>query len=624
MAAYPDGDLLHVTPPYNFTATMVSTTAAISLIDQRNQKYVGQVLIDVDTTRILKRLTPEETPLLASDGFHTLITTARDQFEFNTIVGPDFVFGVNYSSIEDLLMRHDNCDAATNSRMACENRREFEKILERKISGDADTVTFRRTKNEDGDEQETIYYSFAPVEVTSFRAVDASNASRGVYSFKSYPYVLGIGETEQGLYSTFETVEGPLNNTVKISIAVVSVSIIIAFCFVAFISSRVALSITIPVTQLLSLVRSIRRSEINEDMPEIRGGSREVSKVNLTFERLYMAVRFANSAFFSGDLVKAYERLSDALELFTKLNNPKAISVANNNLGNTMLTMYRSLTTTGAPNICGMTKERVIEKGTQHFNSCIDAGEHAIERINQEEGWSTNYLIFMQQLSNRYFNRAMFLLTVEKDHPSPTEAKQQGLMDLSTARDMDREVVDNGDQQGFKGDRDVHFDLLISRIKGILQLIHIGHPDEWGVDELIDDARKELVEALKDPNDMMFRTMEPAGQMQRLDAVLIEYYQISDKKDQMKAAEVAIRMLFEDDYVIGTSANVALKTLTEYVDLVSADELGGEDPSNVKAALYRLRNQTGESLSLIHHGRDVMGREMFRQSNVGDLSMEVF
>ena len=226
-----------------------------------------------------------------------------------------------------------------------------------------------------------------------------------------------------------------------------------------------------------------------------------------TFEKLHLLLRAANSAFLMGNLGKASSTLHDAVELFRKLENSKAIGIANNNLGNVMLTIYRAMDKTLVPTMGGLSRKQVISKGCMYFKRAIDSGEEALEGINTTEGWSESYLVFMQQLSNRYFNRAMFLLTVRNDHPNPDEAENQGLTDLSTCKDMDREVVDNGDRVGFKGDEDVYFELLLGRIKGMLLLMKMGYEDVWGINELFSDAQDALAAALRIPNHALFRNV---------------------------------------------------------------------------------------------------------------------
>ena len=363
-----------------------------------------------------------------------------------------------------------------------------------------------------------------------------------------------------------------------------------------------------------------------DELPEIRGGSLETTMVRDTFSKLFTCVRSGTTAFYAGELERAYETFENSLSLFTKLDNEKAIAIANNDLGIIMLTLYRTMKATGNTSLLyGFKKDELIEKGSAYFRKAIDIGEEAIERINQEEGFTVNYLIFMQQLSNRYFNRALFLLTVKDDHPDPEEAERQGLTDLATCKDMDREVVDNGDQEGFKGEMDVYFELLMGRIRGMLNLIQMGVEDEWGLDELLEDARKALVKALRIPSHPLFRHMEPAGQMQRLDFALIEYYSLDETKDLDMAAKIAIRMLMEDDYVIGENAVVALKTIIDTLsDGRATGDLHGMDPSDVRSQLFHCRHLLFETMALQFSKRDGLRKHCHVAANAGDATMETF
>lgn len=334
-----------------------------------------------------------------------------------------------------------------------------------------------------------------------------------------------------------------------------------------------------------------------------------------------------------GEIDKAYLITNDALVLFTKLDNSKARGIASNNLGNVMLTMYRTMKKTNVPTLCDFSRAKIIQKGCRYFNAAINLGEEALKNTHDEEGFSVNYLIFMQQVSNRYFNRAMFLLTVRRDHPNPEEAKAQGMTDLLTCKDMDREVVDNGDHEGFKGDKDMYFELLMGRIKGLLLLMKMGYQDPWGIEEIFDEARAALETALATPDHPLFDHLGPAGQMQRLDSALIDYHiHKADQTDSdatktehvRKASQIAVRMMIEDDYVIGEAAVLALKALIDASHVSTEKDFGGEDPSDVRSKLFQNRQHVTEILSLSYGSNDLVERECFNASNLGDFSMEVF
>jgi hypothetical protein len=623
-------DPLYVTPPYGFAQSDGYIGQSSTLPLQEDGEYLGQVLADFNIDPILDALTQEETPL-KGNGFHVLIATTKHNFGTDTVVGPDFNLKEDLKrgskhEIEESVLPHDICHDEID--LGCDNPNlvAFRKIYERMRAGMEGSTSFTRTTSNGG--SEVVFWAYSPVKTFSFSPTNNSNFSSGAEHFRTTIFSLALAETQPGLYDAFDSVEEDLDNTVRIATIVLVSLITAAFLCVLFMSARVTVSIILPVSRLLHLVTSINKQELNDDIPEIEGGSCEVTKVHDTFERLYMVVRFANTAFFSGDLEKAYETLQNALALFTKLNNDKAIGVANNNLGNTMLAIYRTMKKTRAPSICGLSQSEVVINGIKYFKDTIDRGEEALAHINKEEGWSTNYLVFMQQLSNRYFNRAIFLLSTKEDHPRPDEAEMQGFTDLSTAKDMDREVVDNGDHHGFKGDRDIYFDLLLGRIKGILHLVAMGYEDEWDIDELFEDARKELVGALRQPGHVLFRDVEPAGQMQRLDAALIEH--CLNQSQNEKAALIAIRMLIEDDYVIAEAAIWAVKALNDYVPTLEAADLAGEDPSDIQSSLFQYRQRVTEMLPMVSQinlgrsGKDIMMRESAKQSTYGDVSMEMF
>ena len=121
-------------------------------------------------------------------------------------------------------------------------------------------------------------------------------------------------------------------------------------------------------------------------LSDCKGSCRESTSVIYTTEMLYKVVRFANMAFFSGDLEVAYNVFRDALRLFTRLDNSKAIAVASNNLGNCCLTIYRTMMANGGSDeeMCGMSKKVVVQKGTAFFAQSIKLGEEAYDKFYGE------------------------------------------------------------------------------------------------------------------------------------------------------------------------------------------------------------------------------------------------
>ncbi|KAI2498817.1 hypothetical protein MHU86_15670 [Fragilaria crotonensis] len=620
------GGTTYVSPPFrSLISDYIAQTLTLPIYNE--DRFIGQNSVDFSPSRIIDSLSQSEPPLPGT-GFHVLVSTSNFSFGSDAIVGPGFDVKSDLESgrkrlIEQSVLPFDVCENGVGT--GCDNLAEFHKIVDDMRAGKSGTARFKRSTEEGG--TEFVFWAFAPVNINSYQTLNNSDIFHGVVRKTSPAFSLALASPEPGLNGAFDSLSSAMLRTVQIAIIVLAIVIALTLVGLTVISGRVTASLIKPISGLLRVLTKINNHELRNDNEETNGGSTEVTKVNDAIERLHTVLPVANIAFFSGDLKTAYETLRSALDLFTKLRNEKAIGVANNNLGNTMLSMYRTMKATKTSDICGFSRSEVISLGAHYFKCAVDQGENALSNINEEEGWSTNYLVVMQQLSNRYFNRAVFYLNVKDDYPEKDKAQQLGFQDLITAKDMDREVVDDGDSHGFKGDRGVYFELLLGRIKGILQLIALGYPDEWGIEELFEDAQKELAAAFLDPGHALFRNIQAAGQMQRLDAALIEHYLL--RKDNERAALVAIRMLFEDEFVSADAAIWALKGLAKYVLLMREEDLCGEDPSDIQSKLFQYRQRISEVLvssseCVKTDGKRIMMKESAKQTKHGDVSMEFF
>jgi len=529
----------------------------------------------------------------------------------DAIVGPNYSLTDGPKSVQQIVLPKDQNKCSTKE--CVKNREEFEKILDDMRNGGSSGKTVFWRTSESGGIQEKLFISYAPVYARSFSPLNSSDFASGVKKSDSCSLVfsLAMASTEDELLKSFTDVEDDVEKQARRSIVVLAVLISASAIVVLILSSSVAASITAIVVQLLEVIRSINRLSINDEIPELpattRGGSSELLDIYHTFEMLHKVVRFSNVAYFTGDLETSYEVMADAVKLFTRLDNKKAVGVASNNLGNTMLAMYRTLKATGQNEMHGLTKEQIITKGLIYFRDAIKLGEEAYDKFYEEEGWSNNCLVFMQHLSNRYFNRAMFLLNVRNDSDQRDETERQGFRDLDIARNMDVEVVDQCVEAGFTIDRQEHFDLLLSRIRGILNLIELGYDrTELDVEELFAEAFREIKLALKNPSRGLFADIGRAGRMQQVDAELIKYINAT-KNDIEAAAQIAIRMLIEDEYVCSEPLVIALQTIADYVSKSNDFLDNGEDILLQLVDLHQLTNEENdriETARAINEARD--------------------
>lgn len=299
--------------------------------------------------------------------------------------------------------------------------------------------------------------------------------------------------------------------------------------------------------------------------------SHEIVAFSITLEALFRIIRSANIAFFNGELDFAYRVLTDALRLFRRLDNKKAIGIASNNLGNILLAIYREMTAAKLDKLFGLTREDIVSLGVAHFHDAIQLGEKAYDEFYEQQGWSPSCLDFMQHLSNRYFNRGLFLLHVKGDHKNSTEIEQLGMRDIQIASDMDHEVVAYGEEIGWGSDdrAEKRFNVNIIRLRGYNILYELGYKHDWGAEELIQETVDIVQEEVKIPHSDFFLNMSLAGRLQDLEIQLMRYHSIHG--DLETAAKIAVRMLIEDERVFKEAMIQALDVLIKFAESGQSD-----------------------------------------------------
>jgi hypothetical protein len=326
------------------------------------------------------------------------------------------------------------------------------------------------------------------------------------------------------------------------------------------------------------------RSNFDEGPPNIDHsmGSQEIRNVSDTVTVLYRIVRTANDFFFRGELEKAYVVLVDALRLFRRLGNKKAVAVVSNNLGNTLLAIYREMKMMENDRFCGLNKQEIISQATGHFHEAITLGESAYDEFMIREGWTPNCLDFMQHLSHRYFNRAIFLLMVKDDHEHPEKIVELGLRDLVISRDMDGEIVEYGKDIGFNRENRAHklFHGNLVRLRGHNMLLEMGYfnpyamteegyPDDWTLRERLDDCFTLLKTECQQESSKLFTDVSVLGRLQEIETELMKYNMLMQDVDM--AAKIAIRVLMEDQTVFVETLSEAVDVLLAHVGTMEVD-----------------------------------------------------
>ena len=565
------GAALFVTAPYLYSDGSTIGQSAIShLIDPQSGHFLGETLLDFSTDPILEALTDTSTPL--QDGFPLLITTESDNTGGDAVIGPGFDQKKSTAvPVASLVIPQDIECAGVGNEDCIRREKEFKAIIDKMKKCTTGVDLFSRL-GVNGD-TEMMYIAYAPVETPFLDPTDSSDFGRGaVTKSDRCIYSLALVESEIGLKQPFREVQEKYKKQTYIAMACLGVIIFFAVVIAVYVSYLAARSIAGPMPYLLEIIQSVDEKDLDQELPELKKhftrGSRELLNVANSMETLFEVVRFANMAFYAGKLEVAYRVLRDALRIFRGVENKKAVGVACNNLGNILLAMFLDIKQEeDRSDKCGLTRKEIITQGTAYYHEAIKLGEAAYDEFYGQEGWTANCLDFMQHLSNRYFNRAIFLLTVKDYHEMPAEIECLGIRDLEIARDMDVEIIDQGEEVGW--DRinrsEKLFNAALVRVRGLLLLLELGYPDIWGVEDKLYDLLNMVTEESAKYSSDLFYEIGYIGRLQQVETEFTKYAMIRNDIDT--AARIMIRSLFEDEYHLAEAKVQAIRVMMSYLDL---------------------------------------------------------
>lgn len=298
---------------------------------------------------------------------------------------------------------------------------------------------------------------------------------------------------------------------------------------------------------------------IEDDMPPLSGGSREVHRVYSSFAKLYKIVRTSNSSFFSGDFILAHHIANDALHLFRKIGDRKAVAIACNNMGNTLLAL---MVERREPGTCLKLDGCCCAKAAlNHFDEAVARGTEEFNGAKSDEEKTE----FAQQLADRHFNRAMCLLHAGDDPCVRDDSKEIAFSDLHLAYQYDAGVKEYMlHAKTLLMNSDVIFDRYLRRLHGLATLSRMDDDvwQVWDVYESVDQADLMLQAAWNEGSAPLFKDVSKLGRLQELEgAVLGVEMSSGNLKD---AAILATRMLVEDEYIIDSAFVEAADCLLRY------------------------------------------------------------
>jgi Mg-chelatase subunit ChlD/HAMP domain-containing protein len=559
----------HITAPYVFAGTkLIATSITAPIYDPIREKYVGQALLDFSQDALLKKLS---NTMVGAEGkgFAVVITPSSGIFGGDTVIGPKYSLGESAPSVKDVVLPYDDEES--------DFRKKFGDIVDRMKTGETGSDVFTRTL--EGGEEESLYLTFAPVYVRTVETVNGSDFSRGVTETDSIVYSLAMVVPEDDLTSAFDyNFEGDLWKLITIFLVISTITSMIA----AIVTSMVAIEITKPVMILCSIVDSINEGDIQDDIPPMSGGSREVNQVYNSFAKLYKIVRFSNTAFFSGNIEWALKFLTDALKLYRNVDDKKAIGVALNNLGNTYLSMY--LARRNSRSCCTANEKCVKVAAHECYCEAVDMATEDYENVvNNESVDDKARGEYAGQLANRYFNRGIFLMLTEDDPCSPDEWHEMARQDLESAATLDIDVRNFWIRtRQVKSNSESYFERLVRRGAGLVSSLEGRSVD---VEELLHEADSLLCSIGKDDQAPLIQTMSLSGRLQQLEEVAIRN---ELKRGNVEdAARFAVRMLIEDEFLIESAFSAAAEAILQ--SMKSCDHINW-NPHTIETIKDRFRH----------------------------------
>ena len=540
----------HITPVYTFAESgVLGSAVSAALANPSTGEYLGQCMIDFSPEPLGSLFDFVEEPT----GF--LITPDFDAAGSNTVLRPAGTGSIPSSSIGDLVLPFDARSSA--SRLYFD-----EQILSAMQRGESGIRDFERTSS-DG-HVETITIAYSPVKERFALAVDPSDYTRGSIPTTQVVYSVGIVIPAEMMRLPFATVQANVTDRVGkmalVYLCLVSMLTILLLWFMYFTTKQVAT----PILLLLKIVQRINKRELDDDLPPLSGGSAEVHQVYSSFARLYKLIQISNTAFFSGNINWSSEFMTDALGLFQRIKDEKAIGTVCNNLGNIYFaTSNEDFVSSQKRNKYGPVC--TAEEALGYLNKAVEISERRFDLAVT----NTRKADYAQELADRLFNRSILYLSwiarEEKDK-LPHTIREMAYADMARAKSLDSDVWNFRLEyrQLYTGSEDA-FSRLLRRIRGLTEFSHDKKLREvWDPRELVGDADQLLSASWNHDDAPLFRSMTRIGRSQQLDAVVIRL-ELQDGNHE-EAGRLAIGILSQDEYILEDAFISATETLLFLMD----------------------------------------------------------
>eukprot|EP00529_Nitzschia_sp_RCC80_P002698 CAMPEP_0113449536 /NCGR_PEP_ID=MMETSP0014_2-20120614/5351_1 /TAXON_ID=2857 /ORGANISM="Nitzschia sp." /LENGTH=1855 /DNA_ID=CAMNT_0000340819 /DNA_START=9 /DNA_END=5576 /DNA_ORIENTATION=- /assembly_acc=CAM_ASM_000159 len=538
---------VHITLPYQFANTDdIGSSAVSALVDQTTGEFVGTTIIDFSLSEVYDILEIDMGDLFA--------VIATNALEIDTVASSAQGRGEPAVSSFSVLAPFDVPDD--------ENKGRLSSIISRAKSGKK-IEEERFTRNTANGETEEFLVTSFPIILRELTPVAPDDFTRGARAIDTTLYALVVGISRDNLNFSFKTIDGVIVDELRtISIAYLCIAGIITLGCLCM-TARISVAVTKPMLQILQAVRQVNTGRFEDNIPPLSDGSRDVARVYSAFAKLYAVVRMSNNSYWSGDLALAHHIADDALELFRKIADRKAVGIGCNNMANCIFAQMANTRRFGRCNAAVAeccVKGCCMKSALQLYDEAIECSTNYFEN---DEITDAERSLFAQQLADRHFNRGLLLLLSLDDPCSPEDAKDRGLTDIFKSRSFDqgtREYMLH--TATMYRNADIIFERIVRRLIGLALVIEYDGTDvcqAWDPYELVDEADLMLQAAWRDDNCILFRSISRIGRLQQLEGAVVTLELCSG--NSCDAFLLSSRIIVEDEYVIESAFREVLTCL---------------------------------------------------------------
>lgn len=176
-------------------------------------------------------------------------------------------------------------------------------------------------------------------------------------------------------------------NTTTLKTIIIVIIMVVIGCIATYFTKKYAHYITEPLISLIKMLGAISRNDLDYELGNAPPGSIEMTKLHDNFKNLINAIRFGNSAYYSGDMNKAHNNFIQMLGLMQKSKNIRGLGVVYNNLANTLKQMKRP------------------DEALRNFNFAVQNAKEQLKNIDKNSNDHTALIIV---LANRLMNKGIF------------------------------------------------------------------------------------------------------------------------------------------------------------------------------------------------------------------------